>query len=266
MQTVIPAGVYQHFDTDLTAEHPASGFGGWRKVPLPMDWSHCAIVSMHALAIRSPEYRNFVEYLGRAERIMREIFPPLLQAARAAGVPVIHVSAGSDKHRNSAQYRRTLACDPELTHAPEIPDRAPHPEIRKRWDELRADLGCPGRHNRDDAGFFNADFGAGAEAAEADYIAFDGAEVDAVCRKLGICHLIYIGFALNFCLDLSPGGMTEMWRRHYVCSAIREATTSVENKESCATGAHQEQALWRVAMRYGFVFDLADVMNSMGCI
>ena len=262
-RNAIRAWIYRQFDTDPHAEEPATGFGGWQEIELPMSWKHCAIVSMHALAIETREYRNFVEYLNRAEQIMREKFPPLLTAARKAGVPVIHIGTGNEKHRKSPQYAKTLACDPHLIRTPEIPDRAPHPEIRAAWNELRADLSCPGKHNRSDSGFFTADFGIGAEALPEDYIAFDGDELDAVCRKLDVCHLIYIGFALNFCLDLSPGGMTDMWRRHYVCSAIREATTSVENKESCKTHAHHEQALWRVALRYGFVFHLQDILESL---
>jgi len=58
--------------------------------------------------------------------------------------------------------------------------------------------------------------------------------------------------------------MIDMSRRGYVCSAVRDATTSVENRESARTQSHQEEALWRVALAFGFVFDTADLLDSLG--
>jgi hypothetical protein len=38
--------------------------------------------------------------------------------------------------------------------------------------------------------------------------------------------------------------------------AVRQAVTAIESRESARTEAHEEAALWLVALSYGFVFDL----------
>ena len=81
-------------------------------------------------------------------------------------------------------------------------------------------------------------------------------QLNAVCREKGIWHLVYIGFAINWCLLASPGGMIDMSRMGYVCSTIRQATTAVENKETCSEEWAKEVALWRVALMFGYVFDV----------
>ena len=84
-----------------------------------------------------------------------------------------------------------------------------------------------------------------------------------LCREKGINHLVYTGFALNWCLLLSPGGMAEMHKYGFMCSALRQATTAVENKETAQRQLCMEIALWRVALAYGFVFDVDDFVKAI---
>jgi hypothetical protein len=48
-----------------------------------------------------------------------------------------------------------------------------------------------------------------------------------------------------------------------MCSAFRQAVTAVENKETARDETCKEIALWRVALAYGFVFDVDDFIS--GC-
>jgi len=48
-----------------------------------------------------------------------------------------------------------------------------------------------------------------------------------------------------------------------VCSVLRQATTAVENKESARGEQCKEYALWRVALAFGFVFDVDDFMATL---
>ena len=89
-------------------------------------------------------------------------------------------------------------------------------------------------------------------------IAEDGHQLAAVCHAHGINHLVYIGFAINWCLLMSPGGMVDMGRYGIMCSTIREAVTAVENAETARTEREKQQALWRVALNFGFVFGVDD--------
>ena len=81
-------------------------------------------------------------------------------------------------------------------------------------------------------------------------------QLNAACRERGIWNLVYVGFAINWCLLASPGGMIDMSRMGYVCSTIRQATTAVENRETCTTEQAKEIALWRLSLMFGYVFDL----------
>jgi hypothetical protein len=62
---------------------------------------------------------------------------------------------------------------------------------------------------------------------------------------------------------MSPGGMVDMSRRGVICSVLRQAVTAVENRESAAAEAHKEEALWRIALAFGFVFDVDDVVAQL---
>ena len=85
----------------------------------------------------------------------------------------------------------------------------------------------------------------------------------ALCRAQGINHLVYVGFAINWCLLMSPGGMVDMARHGCLCSTIREATTAVENRETAREQREKQQALWRVALEFGFVFGLDDFLKAL---
>ena len=62
---------------------------------------------------------------------------------------------------------------------------------------------------------------------------------------------------------MSPGGMIDMSRHGVMCSAIRQAVTAVENKETAPTEAAKELALWRVSVMFGFVFDVDDLVDAL---
>jgi hypothetical protein len=76
-------------------------------------------------------------------------------------------------------------------------------------------------------------------------------------------HLVYAGFAINWCLLMSPGGMLEMSRRGIMCSALRQAVTAVENKETARHELAKEIGLWRVALAFGFIFNVDDFVSAI---
>jgi hypothetical protein len=94
-------------------------------------------------------------------------------------------------------------------------------------------------------------------------VAEDDHQLFALCERDGITHLVYVGFAINWCLLASPGGMIDMSRRGLMCSTIRQATTAVENKETARLQLCKEEALWRVALAFGFVYDVEDFVMAI---
>lgn len=274
MTLTLPAHYYRQHDAAVGAEVPGRGFAGWTTRLLDVPLEKTALVSMHAwnpgLDPRIPAgpdspylgWFRVVEYLPRAIRITREVFPPLLAAARIAGLTVIHVGSSESY---TARFPAYLEAKALAGGSGEASPGAIDDPLRREWSEERYRQ-SHGEHNLPDirAGGRHLDFAPEAMPAEGEPVVIDAAQLNAVCRQRGIWHLIYIGFAINWCLLASPGGMLDMSRLGYVCSTIREATTAVENRESCAEERAKELALFRVALMFGYVFDLNPVLAALG--
>lgn len=54
-----------------------------------------------------------------------------------------------------------------------------------------------------------------------------------------------------------------MSRRGVLCSAFRQAVTAVENRETARAEWGKENALWRVALAFGFVFDVEEFLDAL---
>jgi len=54
-----------------------------------------------------------------------------------------------------------------------------------------------------------------------------------------------------------------MSRHGILCSALRQAVTAVENKETARDQLCKEVGLWRVAVGFGFVYDVDDFVAAL---
>ena len=259
---------YQQFDADLTRDIPGEGYGGWQTAPLTLDLEHTALVVMHAWETGTPEqypgWHRAVEYMPRAQAIIDNVFPPLLASVRASGIKLFHVVGGGDYYHSYPGYQRALALAGPAPAAPRI---AADPTL-EALTRFRSQHVFVGDHNRADVdrGFAALDFPEAARPQGDEGIAEDGPQLFALCQEANINHLIYAGFAINWCLLMSPGGMVDMRRTGILCSALRQAVTAVENRESARAETHKEEALWRVALAFGFVFDVDDFMSQVARI
>jgi len=262
----LPAHLSRQFDADPALPVPAEGYGGWHTVETELAPEHTALVVMHAWDCGQPPdypgWRRTVEYMPRAERILAEVFPPLLAAVRRSALPVFHVVGGGRDyyshlpgHRHAVQLARQTVAPLTVTRDP----------VHDRLQQLRASEGFPGPGNADDIarGFARLDFAPTARPVDEEGIAENGEQLAALCRERGVNHLVYVGFALNWCLLMSPGGMVDMARHGCLCSTLVEATTAVENRETAATEREKQQALWRVALEFGFVFKVPDFLAAL---
>jgi hypothetical protein len=261
------AHYYQQFDADLSHDIPGEGYGGWQTAEIEIEPERTALVVMHAwetgTAAQYPGWHRAVEYIPRAAEISRTIFPPLLTAVRRSRMPLFHVVGGGKYFQHLPGYRKAV----ELAGpAPASVERAPTSPGLERLRRFRSENVFVGAHNAEDVGrgFANLDFTPEARPLDAEGVAENGPQLFALCREAGVNHLVYVGFALNWCLLLSPGGMAEMSQYGMLCSTIREATTAVENRETAREERCKEIALWRVALAFGFVFDLEDFLAEVG--
>lgn len=262
----VPADYYQQFDADYTLEIPAEGYGGWKTAEIEIDLARTAVVVMHAWHPRTyeefPGWYRAVEYLPRARQICETVFPPLLDGVRRAGVKLFHVVGGGNYYQHLPGYQRTR----DLAGAPPPPPERIEPDAcLANLQQFRAANIFVGRHNEPDVqrAFRDLHFAPEATPREGEEIAEDGHQLFALCKHYGISHLIYAGFALNWCLLLSPGGMAEMSQRGILCSAFRQAVTAVENRESARQELCKQMALWRVALAFGFVFDVDTFLSCL---
>jgi len=262
----LPAQLYRQFDADPALAVPGEGYGGWHTVDVDLSPAHTALVVMHAWDCGAPHdypgWRRAVEYTPRAEKILAEVFPKMLAAVRASPLPVFHVvGGGKDYYSHLPGYQRAV----RLTSSAALPTRVSPDPVHEQLQRLRTAQGSPGAHNTADiaAGFAKLDFAPAARPVGDEGIAENGDQLAALCRAQGINHLIYTGFALNWCLLMSPGGMIDMARHGCLCSTIAEATTAVENRETAREEREKQQALWRVSVEFGFVFKLADFLKAL---
>jgi nicotinamidase-related amidase len=263
---LLPAQLYRQFDADPDRAVPGEGYGGWHTVEAELAPEHTALVVMHAWDCGQPHefpgWRRAVEYYPRAERILVDVFPSLLTAVRRSPLPVFHVVGGDkDYWSHLPGYQRAVNLAGAMSAAAPVPRDAVHEKMQK----LRSAQGFAGAHNAPDiaAGFARLDFAPQARPVGDEGIAANGAQLAALCRAHGVNHLIYVGFALNWCLLMSPGGMVDMARHGCLCSTIAEATTAVENRETAREEREKQQALWRVALEFGFVFALEDFLKAI---
>lgn len=262
----LPAHCYQQFDADFDLDVPGEGYGGWQQARIEISREHTAVVVMHAwdagTRAEYPGWHRAVEYIPRADEICQRVFPPLLAAVRASDLPLFHVVGGGAYYHSCPGYRRAV----------ELAGPAPEPVLQVDSDpaldqlrQFRRRHVFVGENNQGDVsrGFARLDFAPQARPVGEEGVAENGQQLLALCRQAGVNHLVYAGFAINWCLLLSPGGMAEMSRHGVMCSALRQAVTAVENRETARRELNKELALWRVALAFGFVFDVEPFIAAL---
>jgi len=267
-QITVPAWYYQQFGAEYGLAVPAGGFGGWKKAELPLCPAHTALCVMHAWdcpdRARAPGLYSAVEYLPRAAEILTTRMPGLLAAFRGAGIRVIHVESGDYVHKYE-EYRRTMRLlRGKVPREKTLPGPAQDEASKALRDFRRAHV-HPGTENLADidaAGKIR-DIHPSARPLPGEYMVTESGELQAVCALHRINHLIYAGFAVNYCLLMSPGGMLDMNRRGFLCSVVREATTAVENDFSARDELAKQLALWNVALSFGFVYEQEDLVRRL---
>ena len=143
---------------------------------------------------------------------------------------------------------------------------------RIKFDPIRQELADfklknvhPGEHNQPDiqACYPFRDFAPEARPLPGEIMVDTTRQLFMQCKRLQLSHLVYIGFAINWCLQMSPCCMTEMLRHGVLCSTVRECTTAVENKESAPQELAKALEMWKVALQFGFVYEYKDIVEAL---
>jgi nicotinamidase-related amidase len=161
---------------------------------------------------------GFREDFVEAERIMREVIRPCMDAARAAGVLVAHVEAESiaAKHAEAQEGAEAPCASGGATaevvpgwraqivarsHGADYPTQSPY----ARMDRARIVSPLPGEP-----------------------FAYQTGQFHRLLQQRGIENLIYTGFATDMCVLRAPGGIEPMAGYGYRLYLMRDATLGIE--------------------------------------
>ena len=210
-----------------------------------LDPAQTALIELHCWNIGFPgqvqpphDYWVFMGSLQNHEAmipVVTDVIRPLLEAGRAAGLPIVHVQPESIAKR----YPGTEPPRPE-------PAPSSGPSLPPATDDalLRTDR-VHGEGYRDWPGWQELDVAPPVRPQPGDTMIVTTDQFDAWARSQGITTLLFTGFATNLCILDSPAAMKAMSARGYRCVLIREATLAVEFPETFA-----DRTLTRASLQY----------------
>ena len=202
-------------------------------------------VGQTALVLVDVWNNHFIEsWLERAAQVTREAVVPVLEAARAAGFTIVHAPCPE-----VAEQFDQLAFHQRPAPVPE-PDWPPA-EFRTRQGPFAAFRGPraqpPGIPRIEPLGMSPA-----IEVADEDFVLATGQQLHDLCRQREILHLVYAGFATNWCVLGRDYGMRAMRRRGYNLILLRDATMGVEFPDTLGELKATELAIREAEQQIGF--------------
>ena len=215
---------------------------------------------------------HFIEsYVERELRVVNDFILPAIQAAREAGLPIIHApSPEVARLYPRAQSTPPGIAPPKLDDAPDWPPEAfrrrhqpcfdgadnPYyayrgprnqpPGIDVHWKELEPELAMLPT----------------VEVKESDDVIATGAQLHHVLAERNVLHLIYAGFATNWCLLGRDYGIRRMALRGYNIIALRDCTTGVEFPDTLDNLFVTEIGVREIEQQFGFTASNADFVSA----
>ncbi|NKB72424.1 MAG: isochorismatase family protein [Candidatus Latescibacteria bacterium] len=199
-------------------------------------------------------------WVERAEAMTRDIIAPLIDRARASGLTIVQAPSPTVLANFPDKYQVYQGHTPAPPPAP-APDWPPaqfrdrageyacfrgprdqEPGIGPYWRELEGQL----------------DISPHIAVAAGDFVVGSGQQLHDLCRERGIVHLIYAGFATNWCILGRDYGVRAMRGRGYNTVLVRDATEGVEFPDTLAGRWATELAVREVEQVHGFSTSTAD--------
>jgi len=212
-------------------------------------------IQQTALVLVDTWDNHFIEsWLERAEKVTREAVVPVLHAGRAAGLTIVHAPSPSVTPAFPQHMKRH---QPAPSAAP--PDWPPA-EFRSRQGEYAAFRGPRAQP----PGIPHIDIGMSPhiDVQDDDFLLETGLQLHDLCRERGILHLVYCGFATNWCILNRDYGMRSMARYGYNMVLLREATMGVEYPDTVDECQATKLAIREVETQLGFSASNPDFLTA----
>ncbi len=270
----LPWHIYRHHPADFSRWHEAAvGFRGWEAEERELDLDRCCLALMHFPSTgltpatewgpdcQNPNSLGTVEWVPRAMDVVTFRMPRLVKGAREAGLLVVHIAGAP---RKGPVWEKSLkeAGDPP----PPDPDRITRDG--KRWDQHTRDVFDLPRNKQasieiEAPRVLGSDRYDILQPREGDICAANAWQLHRLLKNRDVDHIIYCGWALNWCLWFSPGGMCDMNRKGYLCSAVRGGCVAIENRESAVGEKNLQYAYWKTSTMFGYIFDLHELTTAL---
>ena len=193
---------------------------------------------------------HFIEsWRERAEQVTAAAIVPVLAAARQAGLTIVHAPSV----RVAEQY-------PQVQHYRSASGTAPAPPPEWPPESFRSRTGpyavyrnpreqAPGRplHWAD-----RLAMSPHIAVQDGEAVVATGAQLHALLQDHRILHLLYVGFATNWCVLGKDYGIRAMKDHGYNTILLRDATTGVEFPDTLDRLQATELAVREVEQQHGF--------------
>lgn len=218
------------------------------EMPLPVEQTAFILVDMWS-------NHHIESWLARAGQVTRDAILPMLALARTAGLTIVHAPCPevAAQYAQLQRHKPTVP-EPESDYPPAAfrqrtgefsiyrsPRHQP-PGILPRWEVAAKDWGM------------NLEV----PVLDDDEVIATGQQLHDLFREKGILHLLYVGFATNWCILGRDYGVRAMRNRGYNTILLRDATTGVEFPDTLPTLFATEISIREVEQVWGFSASNAD--------
>ncbi|MDP6184338.1 MAG: isochorismatase family protein [Gammaproteobacteria bacterium] len=199
-------------------------------------------------------------HLSRAKEIVSTRLGPFTDFCRRAGILVVHAPGLGVIGR----YRDWMANPEDWDQDAPEPDWPPD-DFRNRtgpYSELTLWKSTPPMDAWSDYSSNRMGIMRELGPEPGDVAVADGDQLHALLRDRRIMHLLYAGFATNWCVTDKNYGMRAMSTRGYNVVLLRDATTAIETHESYQDELMKENAILTAEMMTGFSSTCAGILES----
>ncbi len=222
------------------------------EMPLPLDETALVLVDLWNV--------HFIEsWIERAKQVTVDCVVPVIDAARKLGMTIVHAPSPSV----AEQYSQLERHNPPQ---PSTPNTWPPAEFRSRSGNYNIYRGPrsqpPGIGIHWDKLASQLSMSPAIDVKEDEFVIATGQQLHELMEERGILHLLYAGFATNWCVLGRDYGIRSMSRYGYNIILLRDATTGVEFPDTYDNLFTTEIAIREVEQQYGFSASNEDLLNA----
>ena len=271
----LPVRFYRGYPMDVTAPHPAEGHLGPAEKNLDLDPAGLIVTGMHLWNIGEPggpdvtpdgpdwSITRLYDYYADAQQVIQDNIRPIFDAARTAGVQVVHIATRRYAH-HYPQYAQTLS-----NYGDGASDEPPGCVDTSWEDEYYRDrlgMGVSEAKQEVDRVKNKIRVAQCVAPQPEDEVVLNGGQLNNLLRERKANTIIYTGFAANFCLQESPGGLVDMRDRGYRLIVVRDATAALEDIQSAAERANLNTAIAHIERDFGYSCTTEGLVSALGTL